>query len=89
MEKFKHKLFKILPLYEGKVEGENIYIDPQTAYEQYMDYLGIMIIEFSGYDTEPFTDIVHNLKGMKNVGKDITHSQVKKMVFGCISMLGE
>lgn len=82
------KIYKILPLYEGKVENEELYLPQDVAYEQYQDYLGIIIIEFSGMEGEPFTEILHYLKGLSKQ-KEITHANVKKVIFHCISLLKE
>lgn len=87
MEKYKNKLYKILPLYEGKIKGEELYLPQDVAFDEYMHYIDMLTIEFSGFDGEPYDEILHYIKGLKNVGKDVTHEQVRKIVFRCIGLL--
>ena len=87
MEKYKNKLYKILPLYEGKIKGEEIYLPEDVAFDEYTHYINMLIIEFSGFDEEPYDEILHYLKGLKSVGKNVTHEQVRKIVFHCIGLL--
>lgn len=86
-ERYRRKIFKILPLFEGKIKDEDMYLPIETAYEQYQDYLSILAIEFSAIEEEPFVEILNCIKGLKKLEKKATHSQVKRIVFYCTSLL--
>lgn len=89
MEKYKNKLFKLLPLYEGKQIGTDLFLPADVAFEQYETHLDMEIIEFSGIDSEPFNEVLHYLKGLKSIGREVTHKQVRSVVLHCVALLGE
>lgn len=87
MDKYKNKIFKLLPLFEGKVEGENLYLPKDIAFEQFQEYLGVLLIEFSGFEEEPFIEVFQYLKGLSGITENAKHSQVRNVILHCLSLL--
>lgn len=89
-KKLPNKIFKILPIYEGKdIYTNNINCDSITAYGNYQSYLDTFTIELSGASnifphTSKFIEILALIEGMKTI-KEYEHKKVKKIVFKCIN----
>ncbi|MBR0471179.1 MAG: hypothetical protein IJI98_00590 [Methanosphaera sp.] len=76
-QKIANKVFKVLPMYE---EG----------YDCYYKYLTRIIIELQGEDpTEPLTNAIIALKGLKAVGKDVEHDEVRRIIMRHTSKLSD
>ena len=72
-----NKIFKVLPMYE-----EN--------YDDYYKYLTRIIIELQGEEqTESLKDAIVALKGLKAVGEDIEHDEVRRIIMRHTSKLSE
>lgn len=74
-QKIINKIFKILPAYEENKE-------------YYTKYLSRVIIELSGEDmTEILSDTIVALKGLANQGEEVSHKDVRRIVFRYIDKL--
>lgn len=76
-QKIINKIFKILPAYEEGVEF-------------YLKYLQRVIIELSGEDMKQFTmldEIITGLNGLLAQKENITHAEVRRIVFKYISKI--
>lgn len=70
-----NKVFKVLPMYE-----EN--------FETYYKYLTRIIIELQGEEqTELLKNVIVALKGLKAVGIDIEHDEVRRIIMRYTSKL--
>mgnify|MGYP003299746264 FL=1 len=72
-----NKIFKVLPMYE-----EN--------FETYYKYLTRIIIELQGEDqTDILKEAIVALKGLKAVGAEVEHSEVRRIIMRYTSKLSE
>lgn len=72
-------LYKILALYEDINNEES----PVTI-ESYLGYIDRLYVKWVGIDND---DIYNTLKGLKILGQDADHRQVKSMVFHMIGIV--
>ena len=87
------KLFKILPIYEGKAIYKEIIYTPEQAYQHYKIHLEEVIVEIVGdyylyNNNSKFLELLSILEGLKNVGID-EHQTVRAMVFKCTNLCSE
>lgn len=76
-QRIANKIFKVLPMYE-----EN--------FEVYYKYLTRIIIELQGEEqTESLKDAIVALKGLKAVGENIEHDEVRRIIMRHTSKLSE
>lgn len=72
-----NKIFKVLPMYE-----EN--------FETYYKYLTRIIIELQGEEqTDILKEAIVALKGLKAVGAEVEHSEVRRIMMRYTSKLSE
>ena len=75
--RIKNKIFKVLPMYE-----EN--------FETYYKYLTRIIIELQGEEqTDTLKEAIVALKGLKAVGAEVEHSEVRRIIMRYTSKLSE
>ena len=78
------KIFKILPLKEDLDNGI-------IADSDFILYLNRRIVEFSGIlesdESTNLKEVVFILKGIKIEYKNLTHTEIKSLVFHCISLV--
>lgn len=73
--KIANKIFKVLPMYE-------------EDFAVYYKYLTRIIIELQGEEqTELLRDTITALKGLKAVGTDIEHDEVRRIIMRYTSRL--
>ena len=73
--KIANKIFKVLPMYE-------------EDFAVYYKYLTRIIIELQGEEqTELLKDTITALKGLKAVGTDIEHDEVRRIIMRYTSRL--
>lgn len=76
-QRIANKIFKVLPMYE-------------EDFEVYYKYLTRIIIELQGEEqTESLKDAIVALKGLKAVGEDIKHDEVRRIIMRHTSKLSE
>jgi hypothetical protein len=97
IEKWKKKIFKILPIYEGKEYKNQGKIELDIAYNNFNKYLNGLIIELKGtskrndlsnYIIMLLGDILNILYGIQNIGID-KQILVKQSVFKMMSILNK
>jgi hypothetical protein len=72
-----NKIFKVLPMYE-------------ESFDIYYKYLTRIIVELQGEEqTELLRDAIVALKGLKAVGGDIEHDEVRRIIMRHTSKLSE
>ena len=76
-KKIANKIFKVLPMYE-------------EDFDTYYKYLTRIIIELQGEEqTEVLKEAVIALKGLKAVGAEVEHSEVRRIIIRYTSKLSE
>lgn len=74
-KKIANKIFKVLPMYE-------------EDFAVYYKYLTRIIIELQGEEqTELLKDAITALKGLKAVGTDIQHDEIRRIIMRYTSRL--
>ena len=76
-KKIANKIFKVLPMYE-------------EDFDTYYKYLTRIIIELQGEEqTEVLKEAVIALKGLKAVGAEVEHIEVRRIIMRYTSKLSE
>ena len=76
-QRIANNIFKVLPMYE-------------EDFGVYYKYLTRIIIELQGEEqTESLKDAIVALKGLKAVGEDIEHDEVRRIIMRHTSKLSE
>ena len=85
------KIYKLLPIYEGKIKGSDVKVDKSKAYENFIKNLDILILEVRGILSK--IEIASNLpevyvllEGLKGVDKD-SHDEVRNAILHCTNLL--
>lgn len=75
-----NRIYAILGMYEDENDFKNLHC-----------YLRRLIIEFKGiidlYDGKEFISLINILNGIDNNLESLNHSEIKSLVFHCISLL--
>lgn len=82
------RIYKLLPIYEGKVLDTDKILDKDIAYNNFQKNINMLMLYLSGIrnrygNNEYLENIIITLSGLKTVGKD-SHSIVKSSVFYCV-----
>lgn len=69
-------IFKLLPIYEN------------DGFENYSRALSKTIIDLSGEDENKALErVIKTLKGLKKIGRDVTHAELKSAILSCTSLI--
>ena len=90
-EAISNKIYKLLPIYEGKVKGSELKVDKNRAYENFMKNLDILIIEIRGIlskieVTKYLSEAYILLEGLKGVDEN-SHNEVRNAILHCTNLL--
>lgn len=92
-QKLIDKVYKLLPIYEGKVFGKEELLPPQEAYKNFQSNITMVLYRILGIirltgQQKYLEDVVLTLEGLKNVGLN-QHEIVRKSVFACVKFINK
>jgi len=84
------KIYKLLPIYEGKLLDKTELLDRITSYNNFQKNINMVILYLVGIknrygDNKYIENIITTLSGLKTIGKD-NHSVVRTTIFACVKM---
>lgn len=87
------KIYKLLPIYEGKVKGSDVKLQKDIAYGNFIKNLDVLTSEIRGVFAE--AEIHKNLSeayvallGLKGIDGD-SHEAVRNVILHCVNLLNE
>lgn len=88
-----NKIYKLLPIYEGKLMKNEEFIPKKVAYKNFQRNLDLAIIEFNGISmlcekSKTIDSIKLILYGLKEIGLD-QNTNVKNAIFKCIRYINK
>lgn len=89
----KNRVYKLLPIYEGKVKGATELIDKDKAFENFLKNLDVITVEIRGIlskieISKNLSEVYIALEGLKGIDKD-SHDIVRAVVLHCENLLND
>jgi len=90
-QKLIDKIYKLLPIYEGKIINSDIAIGKDSAYANFQRNINMLILQIFGIikktgKKEYLQDIYFILEGLKDVGTD-NQIRVRNTIFDCVRLV--
>ena len=85
------KVYKLLPIYEGKIKGSNISIQRDVALSNFSKNLYVLTTEIRGILNEVefhknLSEVYAALVGLKGIDSD-SHEMVRSVILHCVNLL--
>jgi len=86
----RNKIWKLLPIYEGRDKDKKIVYDSKEAYSNFYQSLARIITEVLGlksvyYENAQYAELLYILEGMKTFS-EAEHDRVKDIVLYCCNL---
>lgn len=90
MTHLRNKIWKLLPIYEGKNNKGEIVESREKAYEKFYLSLSRLLVELTGaknieVDSGYYVELIYLLEGMKTFSEN-EHSRVRDIILHCCSL---
>ena len=90
-QKLIDKVYKLLPIYEGKLLDSTEVIAPEKAYNNFQNNINMIVYHVLGIiritgQKEYLEDVLLTLEGLKSVGLN-NHAIVRKSIFTCVKYI--
>lgn len=87
------KVYKLLPLYEGKVKDSDIKLQPEIALKNFYKNIDVLTCEMRGILSKiefhkSVLEVLLALEGLREVDGD-SHTTVRNVVLHCVNLLNE
>lgn len=86
-----NKVYKLLPIYEGRVKDSQDHIDKNKAYENFVKNLDVLTMEIRGILSkiefhQNLSEVYIALEGLKGISID-SHDIVRNTILHCVNLL--